>query len=85
MSIFLDFGTLFTKPWLHYIPVTMEMDDLESKIQWAIQKDEQVKEIARRGRNRSMSIYLNHTLECYIVHIFSEYSKLFRDEAHLSS
>lgn len=37
---FKDFVTEQIKPWEHYIPVRMDLEDLEEKLQWAKEHDE---------------------------------------------
>ena len=38
------------EPWVHYIPLNQELTDVDEKMQWVIDHDEEAKEIARRGR-----------------------------------
>ena len=37
---FKDIGSVLGKPWVHYIPVKMDLSDLEEKIEWARENDE---------------------------------------------
>lgn len=37
---FKDFVTEQIRPWEHYIPVRMDLEDLEEKLQWAKEHDE---------------------------------------------
>jgi hypothetical protein len=37
------------EPWVHYIPLTEDLVDVERKIQWMIDNDEQARQIADRG------------------------------------
>ncbi len=35
IGIFEDIATIPAKPWVHYIPVGMDFEDLEKNIKWA--------------------------------------------------
>ena len=35
IAAFLDIAFVPAKPWIHYIPVKMDLSDLEEKIKWA--------------------------------------------------
>ena len=36
-------------PWVHYVPVNENMDDLEEKIQWLMENDEKAREISENA------------------------------------
>ena len=40
IAAFLDTGFVPAKPWVHYIPVKMDLTDLQEKIKWAKENDE---------------------------------------------
>lgn len=42
---FLDIGVIPAKAWVHYIPVRIDLTDLEEKIQWAKENDEELQRI----------------------------------------
>ena len=37
-------------PWIHYVPVQSDLSDLDEKIQWCIEHDEECKKIAEEAR-----------------------------------
>ena len=37
-------------PWIHYIPINDDLSDVEEKVQWILDHDEQARTIARNGR-----------------------------------
>jgi hypothetical protein len=37
------------EPWVHYIPLNKELSDVEERMQWVIDHDEEAQQIARRG------------------------------------
>lgn len=39
MKAFEDYGSLLAKPFVHYVPVKMDLSDLEERLQWAKNND----------------------------------------------
>jgi Glycosyl transferase family 90 len=37
-------------PWVHYIPLNDDLSDVEEKMQWVIDNDEEASKIAHRGK-----------------------------------
>jgi hypothetical protein len=37
------------EPWVHFIPLNEELSDVEEKMQWVLDNDEQAQQIAERG------------------------------------
>jgi Glycosyl transferase family 90 len=37
------------EPWVHYIPLAVDLSDVEEKVQWMMDHDDEAREIARRG------------------------------------
>ena len=42
ISAFLDLSLVLAKPWVHYLPVKMDLSDLKEKIEWARTHDEEL-------------------------------------------
>ena len=38
------------EPWVHYIPLNEELDDIDEKVQWMLNHPEESKRIAHRAR-----------------------------------
>jgi hypothetical protein len=38
------------KPWVHYIPLNRELSDVQEKMQWVVDNDEEAQNIAHRGK-----------------------------------
>ena len=36
---FLDIGFVPAKPWVHYVPVKMDLSDFEERLKWAKEND----------------------------------------------
>lgn len=39
MKAFEDYGSLLAKPFVHYVPVKMDLSDLEERLHWAKNND----------------------------------------------
>ena len=39
-----DIGTLAVRPWLHYVPVKMDLSDFDEKLEWARNHDHEMQE-----------------------------------------
>ncbi len=64
------------KPYEHYIPVEMDLSDLEKKVEWAIQNDELAHKIAENGRNFVRNHVRVEDLDCYVFRLLLEYGNL---------
>jgi len=38
------------EPWVHYIPLSADLSDVEEKMQWVIDNDAEARRIAHRGK-----------------------------------
>lgn len=66
------------KAWEHFVPVKMDLSDLQEKIEWARSNDQKLKEIAKKGRERSIKIHNYQAYKCYIWHLLKKYEELLR-------
>lgn len=64
------------KPFVHYIPVATDLDDLVEKIQWAQENDEEAKKIATNGQNFANDQISPQKIYCYHAHALNEFSKI---------
>lgn len=72
---FEDIGSIVAKAWVHYLPVKIGLSDLEEKLRWAKEHDEELQRIASRGLELS-KIYSEESYKCYVFKLITEYSKL---------
>ena len=73
-----DLCTLITRPWVDFIPVKMDLSDLEEKINWAKNRDSNIRRIARQGQEIVKKDFSYSMLQCYAIHLLTEYSKLLK-------
>ena len=45
------------EPWVHYIPLNDQLDDIDEKVQWMIDHTEEAKRISRRANLWILDIY----------------------------
>ena len=64
------------KPYVHYIPVEMDLSDLGDKVQWAIKNDKLARKIAENGRDFVKNHLRKADLDCYVFRILLEMATL---------
>jgi hypothetical protein len=73
INTFDDIGTIGAIPWVHYVPVNMDLSDLKEKLEWAKNNDDKLKEIAENGRQFSLRMHNMEAFKCYIYHLLLKY------------
>ncbi|KAJ1336860.1 hypothetical protein BSLG_006626 [Batrachochytrium salamandrivorans] len=74
MTIFNEYFERWIVPWEHYIPVAVDLSDLEEKITWARNNDAEARRIAESGRRFSERILNKPQMECYTELLLLEMS-----------
>ena len=64
------------QPWVHYIPVNENLDDLVDKLQWAMAHDLESKQIAQNGRNFAISHPTAEKDTVYLYYLLCNYAYL---------
>ncbi|XP_059486843.1 O-glucosyltransferase rumi homolog [Neocloeon triangulifer] len=74
------------QPWVHYIPVesSASQDQIRELIEFAMENDDVVWEIAERGRYFVESHLRVKDVSCYWSHLLRSYSKLIRYKPQLN-
>ena len=81
ISLYSDWIFNFARPWIHYIPVSMRMDDLKDKIMWAMKNDQKAQEIAHEGFLLGSNRLRHQDMQCYWFRVLVEYAHLLQVEA----
>ena len=76
-TIFIDWVTINLEPWVHYVPIKMDMSDLDEKLQWLINHDKEAEMIGKRGRDFALRHLRYQDTECYKTFLALEYAELF--------
>ncbi|XP_029559016.1 protein O-glucosyltransferase 2 [Salmo trutta] len=64
------------RPWEHYIPIRADLADLQEKIHWAREQDEEARKIAVAGQQFARNHLMGDSIFCYYYKLFQEYAKL---------
>ena len=78
IAVFQDIVTAITEPWVHYVPVKIDLSDFEEKLQWAKEHDEELKRIAETAKTLSMEYLRLHNYKCYMKELLTKYHRLLR-------
>lgn len=62
-------------PYVHYIPVKIDLSDLVEKIHWAIANDAKAKEIAKNGQIFANNHLLPKDVYCYYANLLQAFSQ----------
>lgn len=73
----LEFFYPSLKPWVHYIPVSNDMSNVQELLEFAKENDEVVKKIAERGRDHIWNHLRMKDVTCYWKNLLIRYSRLF--------
>ena len=60
----------------HYLRVALDYSDLNSKISWAIDNDDEAKEIGLQARDFSKKHLRREDMECYLFRLLLEYARV---------
>jgi len=64
------------RPWEHYIPVDLDFQDLEKKVEWAQNNLHKATSIAKEGAIGSSTQARRADMECYMSRLLLEYARL---------
>ena len=75
-TAFTEYFRDWLKPYVHYIPVEMDLSDLESKVQWALEHDAEAKQIAMNGQKFAEAHLQESQMHCYTYLLLLEMARL---------
>ncbi|KOB72257.1 KDEL motif-containing protein 1, partial [Operophtera brumata] len=61
----------FFDAWKHFVPVKRDLSDLVEKVQWALEHDDEAREIAKNAQNFANEQLLPDHIICYHALLFS--------------
>ena len=73
---FIEWFSYVARPWLHYIPVDLDLSDLEKNIEWAYRNDKKVKKIAEKASKLARKHLTLEAMQCYTGLLLLEYGDL---------
>ncbi|KAI8616441.1 lipopolysaccharide-modifying protein, partial [Chytriomyces sp. MP71] len=75
-GIFRDFFNWQLEPFVHYVPVRLDLSDLEERVQWLMDHDEEARKISENARFVMAQVNRIETLQCYAGLFLLEYARL---------
>ncbi|KAJ3376906.1 F-actin-capping protein subunit alpha [Lobulomyces angularis] len=78
-GIFTDWYNWQLKPWIHYIPVKLDLSDLEEKLEWLKLNDQKAKDISINSFNLMKRFNNLKEMQCYSSLLLLEYSRLYKN------
>ncbi|KAI9206142.1 glycosyl transferase family 90-domain-containing protein [Polychytrium aggregatum] len=80
MTIFQEYFDGWLEPFVHYIPINVDLSDLSEKLQWAIDHDEEAEQIALNSKYFSKRFLTLDQMDCYMYLMFLELARLYSGE-----
>ena len=74
--VFIDWYMWKLKPWIHHVPFELDVSDLEEKLKWAIENDDEAKKIADYGYEYANKHLRDEDSRCYTGLLILEYANL---------
>lgn len=62
------------EPWVHYVPISNDLSDFESKLHWAKHNDSRCKEIASAGREFAKMLLMPESIAAYCAAAINRYA-----------
>ncbi|KAJ3256232.1 capsule-associated protein CAP1 [Chytriomyces hyalinus] len=78
-GIFDDYWMQALLPWVHYIPVRIDLEDLEDRIQWLEANDDKARQISENARELVRGLNRVRAMQCYVGLAMLTYSSLYDD------
>ncbi|KAJ7577878.1 glycosyl transferase family 90-domain-containing protein [Mycena floridula] len=75
-TLFTEFFSDWLKPFVHYIPVLVDLSDLAEKIDWAIQNDAAARRIQETGKLFTEKVMTDNQNDCYFAAVMLEWGRL---------
>ncbi|KAI8835825.1 glycosyl transferase family 90-domain-containing protein [Chytriomyces cf. hyalinus JEL632] len=76
-GIFGDYWMQALMPWVHYIPVRIDLEDLEDRIQWLEANDDEARQISENARELVRGLNRVRAMQCYVGLAMLTYSSLY--------
>jgi protein glucosyltransferase len=64
------------RPWIHYVPVPVDLGNIEELLEFVRENDEVAHDIAERGHDLIWAHLTMETVECYWSELLKEYAAL---------
>lgn len=79
-GIFTDWYNWNMKPWIHFVPISLDYSDLEERMEWLRMNDDKARMIAQNAVALMKDYSRKEQMQCYTGLALLEYSRLYRKE-----
>ncbi|KAJ3077643.1 capsule-associated protein CAP1 [Rhizoclosmatium sp. JEL0117] len=81
-GIFTDYYNWLLEPWVHYVPIKLDFSDLEEKLKWLMDHDDEARQISLNAQALVKKVAgRRRHLHCYTSLLLLEYSNLYGKSA----
>ncbi|KAJ1553572.1 capsule-associated protein CAP1 [Nowakowskiella sp. JEL0078] len=76
MTIFNEYFDSWIQPFIHYIPIAIDYSDLNDKLKWAMENDEEAQQITINAQEFTKRFLTQGQMECYLYLALLEVARL---------
>ncbi|KAI8618535.1 lipopolysaccharide-modifying protein, partial [Chytriomyces sp. MP71] len=76
-GIFNDWFNGQLKPWIHFVPVRLDLADLDDTLRWLKEHDEEARQISENAKAFMHGMNEIKQLRCFVGLVFLEYAQLY--------
>jgi hypothetical protein len=76
-GVFIDHYLWMLKPWVHYVPIRADLEDLEEVLEWLIENDEKAHSIVKNANELMRELGRYEYLQCYTGLLMQEFCRIF--------
>jgi hypothetical protein len=77
-TIFIDWVTDLIKPYVHYVPFSLDISDLTDKLNYIYNNQTLAKDIALKGTEFASQHLRIEDMQCYVAFLLMEYAQLLK-------
>ncbi|KAJ3192376.1 F-actin-capping protein subunit alpha, partial [Entophlyctis luteolus] len=75
-GLFVDWYLTSLKPWVHYVPVKLDFSDLDERLEWLRNHDDEAQQISKNARLLMGQMGRISQIQCYTALLLLEYRSL---------
>lgn len=75
-TVFTEYFRDWLQPFVHFVPVELDLSDLEDKVKWALEHDREARQIALNGQKFAEEHLSDGQMGCYMHLLLIEMARL---------
>ncbi|KAJ3293680.1 capsule-associated protein CAP1 [Rhizoclosmatium sp. JEL0117] len=79
-GIFFDYYMWMLIPWVHYVPIKLDMSDMDETMEWLVANDDKARQINENARDLMNIVNRIEQTQCYAGLLLLEYARLYREK-----